>query len=96
MFFADLQSLDALEEALGRDDLREQISVRRSCGNSRKPQIKICDMEDIDSEVEGESRAGRKLPDGTLRFIYKYSRDAKERRSDWVVGDISTGIKSRR
>ncbi|KAG8177086.1 hypothetical protein JTE90_015738 [Oedothorax gibbosus] len=36
MFFADLQSLDALEEALGRDDLREQISVRRNCGNNKK------------------------------------------------------------
>ncbi|KAG8179220.1 hypothetical protein JTE90_004048 [Oedothorax gibbosus] len=72
MFFPDLQSLDALEEALGRDDLREQISVRRSCGNSRKPQIKICDMEDIDSEVERnrilrEIEAERKLPEGTLR-----------------------------
>ncbi|KAG8176133.1 hypothetical protein JTE90_012387 [Oedothorax gibbosus] len=90
LFLVYLQSLDALEEALGRDDFRERISVRRSCGNSRKPQIKICDMEDIDFEVERnkilrEIEVERNLPNVTLRFVFKYSRDSKERRSDWVL-----------
>ncbi|KAG8176386.1 hypothetical protein JTE90_020171 [Oedothorax gibbosus] len=90
MFFSAIQSLNALEEAQGRDDFRERISVRRSCGNSRKPLIKIDDMEDIDSEVKRnkiarEIEAECSLPNGTLRFVFKYSRDSKEQRSDWVL-----------
>ncbi|KAG8180979.1 hypothetical protein JTE90_024727 [Oedothorax gibbosus] len=90
MLFSDLQSLNSLEEALGRNVFRYQISVRRSCGNSRKPQIKICDVGDIESEVEmnkivREIEAERNLPIETLGFAFKRSRDPKEKRCDWVL-----------